>query len=458
MRRQNKVYRLSFFLAGFLYFASGGAYAYQPPKYEIEARIDILKHTVSAKQKVTFTNNSDKPADALYFHIYPRRKYTQKEKDFILRYAAYFKVNPFPEGFQSGDLILKAVSGKGKGLTHSIEGEDQTILRVDLEGLLAPGESIEIGLDYQVVIPHSYGRFGWHKNIISLLRWYPMLSVLDNQGWHNYPFYPYHQPYFSEAADYSVKLTLPRDQVVIHSGLLKTESQNSDGTKTLSLESEHPLRDFGLSLSPEYKLESAEVEGVKINYYYLPGDDFYARKAIESAKDLMAFYAKEFTPYPYSEFNIAPVYLGYGGTQSSNLILIDTRAYHLPKFLVRYFDFLIAHETGHQWFYNLVGSDEYREMVIDEGINSYWILRYLENKYGEDAGVMVLPQALQWFIPNFSFLRAQTDRYGFAAKNGLDGSPVISDLSSFKEPSSIFSITYGKGSKIWDMLKSVMGD
>ncbi len=458
MRRQNKVYRLSFFLAGLFCFASVGAYAYQPPKYEIDARIDILKHTVSAKQRVTFTNNSDKPADALYFHIYPNRKYTRKERDFILRYAAYFKVNPFPEGFQSGDFILDSVSIQGRGLKHSIEGEDQTILRIDLEGPLGPGESIEIGLDYQVVIPHSYGRFGWHRNIISLLRWYPMLSVLDNQGWHNYPFYPYHQPYFSEAADYSVNLTLPRDQVVIHSGLLKAESVNSAGTKTISLASEQPLRDFGLSLSAEYKLVSEQVEGVKINSYYLAGDDFYARKAIESAKDLMGFYARNFTPYPYKEFNIAPVYLGYGGTQSSNLILIDTRAYHLPKFLVRYFDFLIAHETGHQWFYNLVGSDEYKEMVIDEGMNSYWTLRYLENKYGPEAQVMVLPRALQWLIPNFSFLRAQTDRYGFAAKNGLDGSPVISELSSFKEPSSIFSITYGKGSKIWDMLKSVMGE
>ncbi len=457
MRRWNKVYRLSLFLAGFFYFASGGAYAYQNPKYEIEARIDVLKHAVSAKQKVSFTNNSDKPVDGLYFHIYPHRKYIQKERDFILRYAAYFKVNPFPEGFQSGDFILNSVSIQGRGLKHSIEAEDQTILRIDLEGPLGPGESIEIDLDYQVVIPHSYGRFGWHKNIISLLRWYPMLSVLDSQGWHNYPFYPYHQPYFSEAADYSVNLTIPQDQVVIHSGLLKTESQNSDGTKTISLESEQPLRDFGLSLSEEYKLICEQVEGVKINSYYLGGDEFYARKAIESAKDLMAFYAKEFTPYPYSEFNIAPVYLGYGGTQSSNLILIDSRAYRLPKFLGRYFDFLIAHETGHQWFYNLVGSDEYKEMVIDEGMNSYWTLRYLEDKYGEDAGVMVLPKALQWFIPNFSFLRAQTDRYGFAAKNGLD-SPAVSELSSFKEPSSIFSITYGKGSKIWDMLKYVMGE
>ena len=253
-----------------------------------------------------------------------------------------------------------------------------------------------------------------------------------------------------------MNLTVPREQEVIHSGILKTESQNNDGTKTLSIESELPLRDFGMTLSPEYRKESVDYNGIKINSYYLGNDTFYAHKALESAKDLMEFYTKKCAPYPYTEFNIAPAYLGYGGTQSSNLILIDTRVYRLPKFLIRYFDFLIAHETGHQWFYNIVGSDEFKEMVIDEGMNSYFILQYLEDKYGDDAKVMVLPRYCDWLIPNFSFTRAQLDRYSFVAKHGLD-SPVLGELSSFQEPSSIFSITYGKGSKIWDMLEYVIG-
>jgi len=68
-----------------------------------------------------------------------------------------------------------------------------------------------------------------------------------------------------------------------------------------------------------------------------------------------------------------------------------------------------------------------------------------------------LPKSLKWLIPNFSFQRAQVDRYIFVAKNGIDR-PVIGELSSFKEPSAIFSITYGKGSKIVGMLKGVLGD
>lgn len=432
-------------------------FAVQPPQYEINAYIDTVNHKISAKQKVTFTNNTDKELGEIYFHIYPNRKYSEAEKRLLLRYAAYFNINPYPAGFQSGGLKINSAGLNNQKLNYKIEGEDETILKVTLPDKLSAGSSVAIDLDFSVDIPHSYGRFGWHKNIISLLRWYPILSVLDAQGWHNYPFYPYHQPYFSEAAGYSVYLTLPGEQVVIHSGELKDEFVNPDGTKTVFIQSELPLRDFGLAISPDYKAVSEELNGVRINSYYTGEDSFSARKALENAADLLAYYSKKFTPYPYKEFSIAPVFLGYGGTQSSNLIFIDTRAYQLPGFLSRYFDFLIAHEAGHQWFYNLVGSDEYKEMFIDEGLNSYFVLNYLNDKYGPQAEVMVIPRGLRWIIPNFSFSGAQLDRYRFVAKNGLDR-PVLGKISSFKEPSSIFSITYGKGSKIVDMLNYVLGD
>src|SRR3989338_6474378 len=264
-------------------------FAYEYPKYEIEARVDTAGHIIRAKQKVTLVNNSDKAVKEAYFHIYPNRKYTEKEKRFISRYAAYFKVNLFPEGFQSGSIKINSVSSSGQSLKYQIEGEDQTILKVELEKEVVVGSSAVLELEYQVEIPHAYGRFGRNKNITSLLRWYPMLSVLDKEGWHNYPFYPYHQPYFSDAANYSVRLTVPREQIVIHSGVLKNQSENADGTKTLFLESELPLRDFGLALSPDYKVQSLDAGGIKINSYYLEGDDFYAQKAEEYARGLMEF-------------------------------------------------------------------------------------------------------------------------------------------------------------------------
>jgi len=433
-------------------------WGFEFPKYELDCTLDLENHTLQAKQKITFTNNSNKKINTIYFHLYPHRKYTKEEQEFMYRLAGYFKMNPYPEGFQSGDLKIDNISNKNKKrLSYKIEGEDQTILKVELLTELAPRKTVVLNIDFRLEIPHAYGRFGWHKGIVALCRWYPILSVLDEKGWHNHPFYPYHQPFFSDSAFYKVRLTLPKKQVVVHTGYLKDSIETQDGNQVLTIETDSPVRDFSLAISPHYKKYSLTYKKIKINSFYLPEDKFYAQKAVEFASELMDYYTKNFGSYPYREFNIAPVYLGYGGGQSSNLIFIDTRVYKLPKFLIRYFDFLISHETGHQWFYNIVGSDEYKEMWIDEGLNSFFILSYLEAKYGPDAKVMVLPKGVRWLMPNFSFRQASTDRYIFLAKNGLDR-PVLGELSSFKEPSSIFALAYGKGAMVVSMLKRLVGD
>lgn len=432
-------------------------YAWEPPRYEIDAFVDTANHKITAKQKVSFTNNYEGQLNEIYFHIYPHRKYTEQEKEFILRYAGYFKIDPYPEGFQSGDLKIIAVKSNDKVLSYSVEGKDKTLLKVNLSNLLSPGQTVDLEIDFMVDIPHSYGRFGWHNDIITLIRWYPILSVYDEEGWHNYPFYIYHQPYFSQASFYKVKLTLPKREVVAHTGILKEEISNPKGTKTLILETGFPVRDFSLGISPDFKLFSLESDNIKINSFYLNGNAERSKQAAICARDLIHFYSRHFGSYPYKEFNIVPSFLGHGGHESSNLIFIDTRVYKLPHFLNRYFYFLISHETGHQWFYNIIGSNEYKETFLDEGLNSYWTIRYLEDKYGEDAYVMELPKVFKWFIPNFTFRDSMLARYIYMAKRGLDR-PIIGELSSFQEPSSIFALTYGKGAGVIWALNSLLGE
>jgi hypothetical protein len=450
------------FRAGVLFlllivFSAKLLFASELPRYHIAASLDAENHRLSAKQKVVFTNNSDKPVNEIYFHIYPHRKYTQQEIRFMYQYSGYFKVNLFPEGFQSGDLRVIAAQSSGKPLTYIIEGDDQTILKINLDSGLNPGGSREIEIDFILDIPHCWNRLGWHQDIITLTRWYPILSVLDKSGWHNYPFYIYHQPFFSDAAYYKLELTLPKEQKLACGASLRAETVNSDNTKTLVLENEAPMRDLGLAVSANFRVFSLDQENFRINVFYLDDNLKSAREMAGYAAQAMKFYAGRFGSYPYKEFNVAASYLGFGGDQSSGMIFIDVRMFRLPGFLYRYSDFMVSHETGHQWFYNMVGSDEYKEMFLDEGVNSYWLLRHLEDKYGYNAKVMVLPKALKWLVPNFSFRDSTASRYIYLAKNGYDR-PVIGELSSFKEPSSIFALAYGKGSAVLSMLEAQVGE
>jgi hypothetical protein len=155
-----------------------------------------------------------------------------------------------------------------------------------------------------------------------------------------------------------------------------------------------------------------------------------------------------------------PVHLGYGGEQMSNLIFIDTRVYKLPQILERYFDFLIAHETGHQWFYNIVGVNEYTQMWLEEGVHSYFIEHYLDKKYGSGGEVIVYPAWFEdgrWLLPRLTFRQTRDTRYKTMVRTGFD-QPVMGELSSFREPGSIFSLAYGKGARITQMLNGRIGE
>ncbi len=442
-----------------LSFSFAQAHGFEHPRYDITASVDVSQKEISAKQIVTFTNNSSRDIRELYFHIYPNRYYTPKEKQFMLFYAGYFKVDLFPEGFQRGRLHIQSVVNKGRPLKFEVTGKDQTLLKVPLNTPLKPGGSITVSMDFTVDLPHAFGRLGWHENIIMSSHWYPILSVHNEEGWNKNPFYPFHRPFFSEAAEYSVALTVPRDQVVIHSGFLRRETSQAPDTKILHIQSSSPIREFTFSMSPDYKLVEDQYDGIKVKSFYLKGDHARAQKALEHAKDLMQFYTQRFGAYPYKQFSIAPVYLGYGGEQMSNMVFIDTRVYKLPNLLSRHFDFLIAHETGHQWFYNTVGIDEYSEMWLEEGIHSYFIMEYLEDKYGENASIAEFPywfEDMKWLLPDVTFRRARDFRYKAITRIGFDHA-VVDKLSSFREPSSIFSLTYGKGSRIVEMLEAVIG-
>lgn len=436
--------------------------AQTPPKYEISATVDTGEKSLSAVQTVTFTNNSGREIGELLFHIYPNRKYTQAEKTFMQRFAGYFKVEPFPSGFQTGAMDLISVKSGNKALDHFIEGEDETLLRVVLDEVLRPGESVKVAIEFTVDIPHvTLGRFGWNDNVFRLSRWYPILSVYDNEkGWNKSPFYPFHRPFYSEASLYTVQLTVPEDQVLAHSAVETDVRTNADGTKTVTYESNDPIREFSFAMSEYYEVLNENFEGVDLYSYYLPGNENSAAAALASVKDLMSFYTEHFGPYPYRNFSVVPVDLGYGGEQMSNLIFINRFAYQMPGMLNRYFDFLVAHETGHQWFYNVVGIDEYKEMWLEEGVNSYFIEQYLARKYGEDGEVADWPEWFEQFeflLPKLTFKKTRDTRYKGIARIGYDHA-IVSDLSSFSEPSSIFSVTYGKGARVLGMLRYYIGD
>ncbi len=455
MKKNNLIAFIFLFMS--LFSFSCAASAFDDIAYDIKASFVPKDKRLEATETISFKNTSGKGLEEIYLRVYPNHKYSQEEKIKLYKYAAYFRTNPFPGGFDPGQFSINYILSQGSYLEYSFEGPDKTILKINLPTVLKDGETFELKIDFVLKIPHHIGRYGWHEGTFALNRWYPILGVLDNKGWHNDPDYLLHMPYISEAAKYRLKISMPKDYVLASGCDEETDEGVSGDNKIISLSSTEPLRELSLAISKDYSVIESELDGIRIKSFYFTKDKKFGEKAAQSARDMLAYYGKRFGRYPYKQFSVAPVYLGYGGSQNSGIIFIDIRAYELPPFLLRYFDFLVAHETGHQWWYNLVGNDEFRELWLDEGINSYFTLCYLEDKYGKEGKVVDMPRWVEYFIPNPSFRSIRTYRYRYFAKKGLD-QPILTDLESFYEPAIIFTVAYGKGSAVIDMLTLMLGE
>lgn len=91
-----------------------------------------------------------------------------------------------------------------------MEEPNEEILKINLPKELKKGETIEINMTYKVQIPPCRSRFGYGNNTVQIGNWYPILSVYDKNGWNNDPYYIFGDPFYSDIANYKVKLSVPK--------------------------------------------------------------------------------------------------------------------------------------------------------------------------------------------------------------------------------------------------------
>ena len=106
--------------------------------------------------------------------------------------------------------------------------------------------------------------------------------------------------------------------------------------------------------------------------------------------DKLHSFSERFTPYPYTEFDVVSIPMQALGMEYPGIVAIFDDLYDPGKILygMLAWDLLenvIAHEVGHQWFYNLVGSDQINEPWLDEAFAQFLTSLYYLDNYGADA-------------------------------------------------------------------------
>ena len=94
-------------------------------------------------------------------------------------------------------------------------------------------------------------------------------------------------------------------------------------------------------------------------------------------------FSKRYAPYPYAELDIVSTPILAAGIEYPGMIAITKQIIYPDN---PNLESVIAHEVGHQWFYNLVGNDHLDEPWLDESLTQFVTLQYFIDTYGQEGG------------------------------------------------------------------------
>ena len=332
-------------------------------RYYIEASLDFEDGVtvIRGAERVRYTNHTADTLEQIVYRLYPNL-------------PAF-----------GGRMIVYETTLNGQTVEPSLM-DNNSILIVQLDQPLAPGDSAEMTLEFSVTAERgmnaSYGQYGFQQNVYSGPEWYPMLSVYDPElGWWMDRPTTAGDAVYSETGLYEIKLTVPENFVVAMSGSEIDRFPVGDGMMTHHYVS-GPMRDSLLVTGPEFGKLTEMVDDIAVNVFYWPGGESAAESVMQIATDSVRIFNEQFGPYPYAELDVAETF-NFTGIEYPGIVVIADRSWVRGN---SFMETTVAHEVAHQWWYSLVGNDQVNHPWIDESLTSFSEYIYARGVYDEQRG------------------------------------------------------------------------
>ncbi len=369
--------------------------------------------------------------------------------------ALYFRLYPNSAEYGSGGLDVTAARVEGMAVPIAFD-LDETIASIELPTPVADGQAVDVHLQFTTTIPtnptRSYGMFGFDRKngTYALAHWLPLLAGFDSElGWNLEPLSVFGDPVFTNTALFDVRLTVPSDLVVVATGEEVSSRKTLPGM-TLRHFVSGPARDFVLVIDDDFQSDSLPVGGTMVTSWFNPNSARGGANVMLWGAQSLAVFNSLFGPYPYTELDLVQVDLGNGaaGVEFPQILFIggdhyaeDALTRRIPDFL----EFVVVHEVAHQWWYGLVGNNQYLHAFIDEGLTNYVSAVYFEIEYGQERYDFQV--GLNFKLPYLSML--------FAG----DGDQVVDQpTDSFPSQHAYGTTVYAKAALGFEAVRNAAGD
>jgi len=387
-------------------------YWQQEVKYKITVELDDVNHTLKGFEEITYINNSPHSLSYLYFHLWPnayKNQNTALAKQLLENGETdyYFDNNKYNGYIDSLCFVIGTDT-----LEWDFKGDSIDICKIKLKSPILPNDSIVISTPFFVKIPSgNYSRLGHIGQSYQITQWFPKPAVYDKNGWNEMPYLTQGE-FYSEYGTFDVKITLPSNYYVGHTGYLVNDFKEIDVLKKRASETENMLgshinkvgniidpfnngfppsskelktlhikqqrvHDFAFFADKRFYILRGEVElphskkKVKTMAMFTAGNSRYWAKSIEYLNNSIYYYSLWNGDYPYSQCTAVDGTISAGGgMEYPNVTVIGD--VNSDESL----ETVIMHEVGHNWFYGILGSNEREHPWMDEGVNSFNEMRY----------------------------------------------------------------------------------
>ena len=402
--------------------APGKEYWQQRADYKMKITLDDETQVLSGSEQITYYNQSPDNLEYLWVQLDQNMR-SQDSNTPLVRGSQMSDslsardLNSYNNDYDGGFKLSKVVDASGASLDYMV---NKTMMRINLEEPLAPGEQISFGIDWSYNVNDRMkdgGRSGMEyfpedgNYSYTIAQFFPRMAVYDDvEGWQNKQFLGRGE-FALVFGDYEVELTVPEDFIVGATGSLQNaqevlsedqmkrfekakttfdkpviivtekeakaaEKKKATGQKTWKFKADM-VRDFAFAASRKYIWDAMAVKvgdktPLAMSYYPKEGNPLWEEYSTMAVRQTLITYSKHTIDYPYPvaiSVHAASIGMEYPmicfnfGRPDPDGTYEDRVKWGMIS--------VIIHEVGHNFFPMIINSDERQWTWMDEGLNTF---------------------------------------------------------------------------------------
>src|SRR5690242_11452022 len=242
-----------------------------------------------------------------------------------------------------------------------------------------------------------------------------------------------------------ILMTVPAKDVTLSNGLLAHQTKNSDGTRTDDWKMDLPNSPYLFFMGVgDYAIVKDKYKNMDVDYYVEKQYAPVAKKIFGETPAMIGFFSKILNyPYPWQKYDqiVGREYVS-GAMENTTATLHQDGAYQNARQLVdgNAWEDDISHELFHHWFGDLVTTESWSNITLNESFANYSEYLWRQFRYGQDAADDLNFKDMQGYLMSGSENKDLVRFYYQSREDVFD------------------AVSYNKGGRILNMLRNYVGD